>query len=155
MVEVTMEIRTTAGEGGGFKVKRGRKASPEVAVVNEIPVTPNKGDGQGHADSQLTKPTDALMLETPLQKSVSLEALEAVAGALLGTPGTEGKKAGTPRSTEQADPKRRKPTPAGSPAGDLRMGGLGIGGEEGGKESQEFLDAQEGERMEVEDGEVQ
>ena len=155
MVEVTMGIKTTAGEGGGFKVKRGRKASPEVAVVDEIPVTPNKGDGQGQDDSQLKKPTDALMLETPLQKSVSLEALQAVAGALLGTPGTEGKKTGTPRSTEQADPKRRKPTPAGSPAGDLRMGGLGIGGEEGGKESQEFLDAQEGERMEVEDGEVQ
>jgi hypothetical protein len=36
------------------------------------------------------------------------------------------------------------------------MGGLGIGGEEGEKGTQEFLDAQEGEaRMEVEDGEVQ
>jgi hypothetical protein len=36
------------------------------------------------------------------------------------------------------------------------MGGLGIGGEEGGKEAQEFLDAQEGEaRMEVDDGEAQ
>ena len=157
MVELTMGIKTTAGEGGGFQVKRSRKASPEVAVVNEIPVTPSKGDGQGPADSQPTKPTDVLMLETPLQKSVSLEALNAVAGALL-TPDTVGKKTATPRTTEQADAKRRKPTPVGSPAGDLRMGGLGIGGEDVGKESQEFLDAQEGEvaaRMEVEDGEIQ
>ena len=154
MVEVTMELRTTAGDGG-FKVKRGRKASPEVAVVNEIPVTPDKGDGQGHADPQPTKPTDVLMVDTPLQQAVSLEALNAVAGVLLSPPGSGGQKTATPRTTEQVHPKRRKPTPVGSPAGNLEMGGLGIGGEEGEKGTQEFLDAQEGERMELEDGEVQ
>ena len=158
MVEVTMEIRTTAGEGGGFKVKRGRKASPEVAVVNEIPVTPDKGDGQGHVDPQPTKPTDVLMVDTPLQQAVSLEALNAVAGALLSPPGSGGQKTATPRTTEQVHPKRRKPTPVGSPAGNLEMAGLGIGGGDVGKEAQEFLDAQEGEAaesMEVEEGETQ
>ena len=156
MVEVTMELRTTAGDGG-FKVKRGRKASPEVAVVDEIPETLNKGDGQGHADSQPTKPTDVLMVDTPLQQAVSLEALNAVAGALLSPPGSGGQKTATPRTTEQVHPKRRKPTPVGSPAGNLEMAGLGIGGD-GGKEAHEFVDAQEGDRMEVdalEEGELQ
>ena len=112
MVEITMGIDKVVREGGGFMVKQSSKANPEVAVVTEIPVTPSKEDGQVPGDSWPPRMTDALLLETPLQKTVSLQALHAMAGALL-TPASGGKKTTEPRSSEQADPKRHKPTPGG------------------------------------------
>ena len=128
-------------------VKRNSKANPEVAAVTPIPVSPDKEDGQGLDDSQPLQQTASLLLPvTPLQKTVSLQAMEAVAGVLL-TPASGGKKATEPRTAEPASPasKRSKPTPghtpAGSPAGDLAIGGLQVGDK--GKEAQEFHDAQE------------
>ena len=107
-------------------VKRNSKANPEVAVLTPIPVAPDKEDGQGLDDSQPLQQTASLLLpETPLQKTVSLQAMEAVAGVVL-TPTSGGKKATEPRTAEQADPKRRKPTPGNTPAGSL-AGNLGIG----------------------------
>ena len=92
MVEVTLGIDKVVVEGGGFMTKRNSKANPEgamglgtgVAVVAPIPVTPNKGDGQALDDSQPQM--------TPLQQTVSQQAMEAVAGRLL-TPASGGKKA--------------------------------------------------------------
>ena len=111
--------------------KRNSKANPEgamglgtgVAVVAPIPVTPNKEDGQALGDSQPQM--------TPLQQTVSQQAMEAVAARLL-TPVSGGKTAGETRTAEPV-PKRAKPTPVstpcGSPAGDLEMAGLQVGGQ--------------------------
>ena len=76
--------------------------------------------------------------------------MEAVAASLL-TPVSSGKTAGEPRTAEPG-PKRPKKTPVntpcGSPAGDLEMAGLQVGGQ--GKDV--FHDAHEATgRMEVEE----
>ena len=106
-----------------------------VATMAPIPETPTKEDGQALDNSQSQT--------TPLQQAVALQAMEAVAASLL-APVSLGKKAGEPRTAEPG-PKRSKPTPVstpcGSPAANLEMAGLQVGGQ--GKDAQEFHDAQE------------
>jgi hypothetical protein len=128
MVEVTLGIDKVVVEGGGFMTKRNSKVSPEgamgsgtgVAVVAPIPVTPDKENGQALGDSHPQM--------TPLQQTVSQQAMEAVAARLL-TPVSGGNTAGEPRTAEPV-PKMAKltpvSTPCGSPAGELAMGGLQV-----------------------------
>ena len=94
-----------------------------MAPMSETLGTPNKEDGQALDNSQSQR--------TPLQQSMAQQAMEAVAGRLL-TPVSSGETAGEPR-TAKPGPKRTKKTPnnsvPGSPAGDLEMAGLQVGGQ--------------------------